>query len=143
VTLTVSSLGIRVRDNPAKVAWEAHYSLPELAKLCGLNPRTLRARWLAEFGCTPKQWLMRERILYAGHLAEFGDRTEDIAAQLDYTDASHFTRDFRCFYGMTTHRWRELCRWERWRANGIRLRIERREFHESARMGSPRWQSWA
>ena len=123
MTLTVSSLGIRVRDNPAKVAWAAHYSLPELAALCGLKPRTLRSRWQREFHCTPKRWLMRERLIYAGHLAEHAERTEDIAAKLGYTDASHFARDFRRYYGMTTYRWRELCRREPWRAGGICARI--------------------
>lgn len=123
MTLTVSSLGIRVRDNPFKVAWAARFSLVRLAALCGLKARTLRARWRVEFGCTPKRWLMRQRVLYAGFLAEHAERTEDIAAQLGYTDASHFTRDFRRHYGMTAYRWRELCRWESSKAEGIRLRV--------------------
>ncbi len=83
----------------------------------------MRYRWRVEFGCSPKQWLMRERAIYAGHLAEHADPTEEIAAQLGYTDASHFTRDFRRYYGMTTYQWRELCRWESWRADGIRVRV--------------------
>ena len=123
LTTIIPTLGIRVRDFPAKIAWRVRYSVEELAKLCELKRPAMRYRWLVEFGCSPKQWLMRERAIYAGHLAEHADPTEEIAAQLGYTDASHFTRDFRRFYGMTTYQWRELCRRDSWRADGVRIRV--------------------
>jgi len=98
-----------------------------------------------EFGCSPKQWLMRERAIYAGHLAEHADPTEKIAARLGCTDASYFTRDFRRFYRMTTSQWRELCGRNSWRADGIRIRIGRKgrfsraSFPVSASVGAPIW----
>ena len=112
-----------MRDDPSGIAWQVHFHLETLRALCGLTDHTLRYRWLHEFGCPPKEWLMRLRAIEAGNLAEQGRKTEHIAALLGYTDASHCARDFRRFYGMTTYQWRELCRWEPRRAAMIRARI--------------------
>jgi len=66
------------------------------------------------------------------HLASMSqnipERTNDIARN-SATQSSHFARDFRRCSGMTTYRWRELCRWNRGERMefGRELRVERRQ----------------
>jgi len=55
-------------------------------RLVWIEPRTLRARWLVEFRCTPKRWLIASAHSTAAYLAELALRTRDIAAQLGYTE---------------------------------------------------------
>ena len=74
----------------------------------GLSERTLQRLVRARVGLTPK-WLIQRRRLHeavqrlkeAPGRGEGGVRLAEIAAELGYSDQSHFTTDFRTVTGMT------------------------------------------
>jgi len=77
-------------------------SVAELAQLSHLSVRQLERRFLAAFGVTPKQYLLKVRISVACRWLIRGQRTiADIAAECGFYDQSAFTRYFHQFIGVT------------------------------------------
>lgn len=72
-------------------------SIPALAKLANMAPRTFARRFRAETGTTPYDWLLGRRVSAAQRLLENGDQTIDaIASKCGFGTAAalrhHFTR---------------------------------------------------
>lgn len=76
--------------------------MSELARACGQSLRQLQRRFQGAFGITPREFLLRTRVLEAARLLE---RTElsagEIAARCGFADASGFTQHFRRRVGAT------------------------------------------
>lgn len=75
--------------------------VPELASEAGMSERTFLRRFRESTGCTPTEWLLRERLAEAKLLLEASNRTvDDIAAACGLGTAQnfrgHFYRSFRC-----------------------------------------------
>jgi transcriptional regulator GlxA family with amidase domain len=75
-------------------------TVPMLAGLVGLSPSHFHTLFVMQTRRTPMQYLQRLRLRRARLLVE---RTflsiREIMAQVGYTDASHFARDFRRVHG--------------------------------------------
>jgi len=75
-------------------------SVPLLASLAGLSPSHFHTLFVMQTQTPPMQYLQRLRLRRARLLVE---RTflsiREIMAQVGYTDASHFARDFRRVHG--------------------------------------------
>jgi AraC-like DNA-binding protein len=83
-----------------------HGSADQVAGLFSMHPRTLNRR-LHEAGTRFRALVDEVRFEVAGQmLRDTGLRIDEIAAALDYADASAFTRAFRRWSGATPAAWR-------------------------------------
>jgi len=83
-----------------------HASADQVARLFSLHSRTLNRR-LNAFGTSFQQLVDEGRYEIARQMLEGSDTgVRQIAASLDYADASAFTRAFRRWSGTTPARWR-------------------------------------
>jgi len=73
-------------------------SLPVLERQSGLSRRALQYLFQHRFGCTPMQWVRRERLELARYQLEHAgpeDSVWSIAVSCGYRSPSHFSADFQ------------------------------------------------
>ena len=81
---------------------ERPYPLEELCRQYGYSRNHLIRLFLRYAGTTPTQYLIRARLEQAKRFLLFSDRPiGDIALSAGYGDASHFTRQFKQYAGMS------------------------------------------
>ncbi len=90
--------------------WEAHsthahYQYATLATELGLSHRTLRRRIAIAFHAAPHKWLEAMRLRKAAELLPLLS-VKEIAAQLGFKQVSHFSANFRRFYGICPSQYR-------------------------------------
>ncbi len=76
--------------------------LEELAQVSGYSQRSLRNLFQERFGCSPVQWIRRERLTAARDqlLSPAADTTVSaVAASVGYRHLSQFSRDFQQCHG--------------------------------------------
>lgn len=84
-----------------RAASEAGFSVKKFARALGVEVRTLERRFVARFGCSPDEWLSRERMAEAASLLQQGFNTKEVAAEVAYQHTSSFFREFRRRLGCT------------------------------------------
>jgi AraC-like DNA-binding protein len=89
----------RIQNWP-QLAHDAKYSVKALAGTCGVSVRVLERFFLAALRSKPRQWLKRQRMLRAAELLAGGNNVNQTADCLGYHDRSHFSREFKKYYGL-------------------------------------------
>ncbi len=74
-------------------------TLGDLGKLVGRSVSFVIHHFAAEFGKTPKQYLLERRMDKARELLKTGLQVQQVAEQLGFYDAFHFSKKFRLFWG--------------------------------------------
>ncbi len=86
-------------------------TLPRLAARVHLSPRQFSRRFSAATGCSPGDWILRERLDAGRRLLErTTDGIEDIAHRVGLPNTSGFRRHFREIYGVPPARYRQTYR---------------------------------
>jgi transcriptional regulator GlxA family with amidase domain len=84
-------------------------SVPELASLAAMSPRTFARRFVQETGTTPQRCLIGQRILLAEQLLEETDATVDVIAErTGFGNATALRHHFRAWRSTTPHAYRRL-----------------------------------
>jgi AraC-like DNA-binding protein len=87
--------------NWAVLAKAANYSVERLAKRLGITVRRLEKFCLRRTGMTPHQRLTEMRQAKAWALVTAKKkRVKEVASELGYKQVSHFSREFKRFYGI-------------------------------------------
>lgn len=74
----------------------------ELAGSCNLSQRAFERHFQARYHCTPQHYIRQLRARLCCHPLAFSDQPlAAIAMEHGFTDQSHFTREFRRFFGET------------------------------------------
>jgi methylphosphotriester-DNA--protein-cysteine methyltransferase len=76
----------------AELAAQARWSAKTLAHACNVSSRTLRRYMVKRMGMTLRAWLMGERARRGRELLAGGASAKAAAAELGYSDSSHFRR---------------------------------------------------
>lgn len=76
-------------------------SIPSLAAEVGMSERTFLRRFRAAAGCTPREWILQQRLAQAKDLLETTGRSiDDVAASCGLGTAenlrNHFRKHYRC-----------------------------------------------
>ncbi len=59
-------------------------------------------------GCTPQEFLIRQRLTNAAELMRFTDLPiKTVAAQCGYSNQFHFSQAFKKLYGLPPQEWRK------------------------------------
>src|SRR5579859_4251940 len=77
------------------------YSPAALALKCGASPRHLRRFFLQHTGKNPRNWLQELRMRKALRFFADGHNVSETAHLLHYDQISHFSREFKRYYGFT------------------------------------------
>lgn len=83
-----------------KLAEQSRYRPVALAELVGISMRTLQRYFRARYNTTVTECLRDLRLNRAMKLVKDCDSVKEVAFELDYKQASHFTRDFKKKYGV-------------------------------------------
>lgn len=88
------------------LADRANYSTKELARLCGgVSVRQLERYFLRQFGASPHKWLRQQKLNRAKQILVEGNSVKEVSGYLNYKDASHFSKDFKVFFGVPPSDW--------------------------------------
>lgn len=86
-------------------------SIPNLARTIGLSPRQLERRFQAAFRTSPRQFIVRLRVLIASDRLRHGDTPiTEIAYECGFYDHSSFIRHFRNVFETTPFAYRKQFR---------------------------------
>ncbi|MBS4194257.1 AraC family transcriptional regulator [Lederbergia citri] len=80
---------------------EKNWTIHELADICGYHPTYFTSIFKESMGCTPKQFLINERIRKAKHLLLEAKTVEEVSIKLGYTSIHYFCRNFKLITGLT------------------------------------------
>ena len=78
---------------------ESCYNLSSIADKCNISDRHLRRYFLDKFGSTPQRWVQDQRMKEATKLLSNGMSIKEVSYELCYKQVSHFSREFKRFYG--------------------------------------------
>ncbi len=80
---------------------DTNFSLEELAKNSGLSKFHFLRVFKKELGITPHSFIINERLNRAQELIKNGTSLAEASLMVGFNDQSHFTRNFKRFYGYT------------------------------------------
>jgi AraC-like DNA-binding protein len=80
-------------------ASKSAYQAKAMAGLMGISPRQLERRMRQVFQRCPHEWLCEQRFLKAAEALKGGLPVKNVATELGFKRASHFSREFKRFYG--------------------------------------------
>lgn len=83
-------------------------TVDEVAGFCKLNRNYFSRKFKEVVGCTPQEFLIRQRLTNAGELMRLTDLPiKAIAAQCGYPNQLHFSQAFKKYYGLPPREWRK------------------------------------
>ncbi len=83
-------------------------TVDEVAGFCKLNRNYFSRKFKEEVGCTPQEFLIRQRLTNAAELMRLTNLPiKTIAAQCGYPNQLHFSQAFKKYYGMPPREWRK------------------------------------
>jgi AraC-like DNA-binding protein len=89
-----------IRNWPV-LAQTAGFCVTLLALQCSVSTRQLQRFAQEKMACSAHQWLRKLRMQRAVVLLQRQFPLKQIANELGYSSAAHFSRDFKGYYGMT------------------------------------------
>lgn len=88
-------------------------TVDEVASFCKLNRNYFSRKFKEVVGCTPQEFLIRQRLTNAAELMRLTDMPiKTVAAQCGYPNQLHFSQAFKKYYGSPPREWRKQNRAE-------------------------------
>lgn len=88
------------------LAKPAKYRVHILAITLEVSPRQLERFFLDKRGMCPRKWLRELKMWRAVEMICDRRTVKEVATELDYESAAHFTRDFKDYHGVTPSQYR-------------------------------------
>lgn len=85
------------------LAFRANFRPAVLAEHCGVSLRTVQRHFKTHYGITVSEWLRELRLKSAFDRLPSAASVKEVAFDLGYKQPSHFSRDFKSFYGLPPH----------------------------------------
>jgi AraC-like DNA-binding protein len=79
---------------------QADYNIPRLAAICGYSVRTLERFTMQHFQVSLLHFIKEKRLQQAHQLLLRSGMVKEVAMELGYKQASHFSRQFRQRFGI-------------------------------------------
>ena len=91
------------------MAFRANYRAEALSRTMGICPRQLRRYTKRAFGRSPQDWLDEQRLARAAGMLRRCQSVKEVSFGLGFKQTSHFSREFRLYYGVSPSEFR---RWD-------------------------------
>lgn len=89
--------------------WNETITLQELSRAAGVNPITISKHFSAYFGCTLGDYLRKQKVARSLSLIKHtGTPLTQIAYLCNFSDQSHFIRNFRNYTSLTPKQYQKL-----------------------------------
>ncbi len=88
-------------NNWGQLAEKSNYSAQELAKQCNTSLRHLERYFIQVKKQSPHEWLNERRQQKALELLNTSCLAKEVAWQLGYKQAGHFSREFKRYHGVS------------------------------------------
>jgi len=95
------NINIQDIEEWVRCAKDSVYRKKPLAARLGISQRQLERYTQDIFALPPHFWLTMQRMISAKKLLKQKRRIKDVAPQLGYKQVSHFSREFKKYYGLT------------------------------------------
>jgi len=82
-------------------ARKAKYRVAALAKVCSITERQLRRFIHDRFGISPHVWMTRVRLEKSPAMLSQGKMVKEVAAEVGFMGANHFSREFKKRYKLS------------------------------------------
>jgi AraC-like DNA-binding protein len=92
-----------------QLAWESAYDASLLSKQLKISRRQLERSTLKLFGLSPQNWLNEERLAKAAGLLRKHRLVKYVAFQLGFKQVSHFSAQFKQYYGLSPNAFLAWC----------------------------------
>ena len=84
------------------------YSIPEMAKKCGISESTLRRLFHQHFGVSPQEYRKKVRLIAGKELLRDHDITiKEVAARCGFNSPLRFSLAFKAHFGVSPQEWRK------------------------------------
>lgn len=85
-----------------------HEPIPvaRLVEVSGMSPTHFYDTFTEAFGCTPKDYVLLQKITRSKELLESGERVSAVAHALGFSTSQHFSTAFRRYVGASPTQWR-------------------------------------
>ena len=85
------------------LAFRSNFRASVLAEHCGVTLRTVQRHFKRHYEITVSEWLRELRLRSAFNRLPSATSVKEVAFDLGYKQPSHFSRDFKSFYGLAPH----------------------------------------
>jgi AraC-like DNA-binding protein len=89
------------------LANQSNYQPLKMARLCRISLRHLERTFRIESGCTPREWLKRQRLNNALIMLRKAQSVKQVAYALAYPQIPQFCREFKMRFGITPKEFRQ------------------------------------
>jgi AraC-like DNA-binding protein len=96
----MARMAVHSLDHWLALARESSFQAKALSKRLKICPRQLQRYTRHLFGRSPQHWLNEQRLVLAADCLQKEGRVKTVAFQLGFKQVSHFSREFRRFYGV-------------------------------------------
>ena len=104
-----TALRIRAAEKWLREHFHECPGVRDIARLIGVSPAHLRRLFIAELGCSPKDWMLRVQLEVAvDFLANTNLKLAAVAAESGFASCSTLCHAFRASRGITPNAWRRL-----------------------------------
>ena len=86
-------------------ARQCRYSASKMAQTLGVTLRLVEIFFQERFGCGPHSWMLRVRMTEAAVFLMSGVPVRTVTTKVGYKQVSHFSREFKRFFGMPPARY--------------------------------------
>jgi AraC-like DNA-binding protein len=84
----------------------SNYQPVQMARLCQISLRQLERSFKVESGCTPREWLKRQRLNNALLMLRKAESVKQVGYELAYLQIPQFCREFKARFGITPKEFR-------------------------------------
>jgi AraC-like DNA-binding protein len=83
------------------LAQHVEFRVPRMAKKLGISERQLERTIHLLFGRSPQAWMSEQGLLIAADLLKRRRSVKIVASELGFRQISHFSREFKRYYGLS------------------------------------------
>lgn len=85
-----------------KHLFETDLRISVLPEFCGISAPTLRRIFVSIFGTTPKDYIIKQRLLYAEQILKSGEYITlgDVAQAVGFEDSLYFSKCYKAYFGV-------------------------------------------